>query len=87
MGGGPVADRADQRASARQAIVRKETTLYEEVLTRFPMSAVAREAQYYLGVARYKASHEGADVAKAWHRLQTRYPVSNWRVKQAFIER
>jgi hypothetical protein len=72
--------------------------LYEEVLSRFPTSAVAPEAQYYLGVARYKAGHEGADLAKAWHRLQTRYPEtwhrlqtrypeSIWRVKQSFIER
>jgi hypothetical protein len=38
------------------------------VLTRCPTSAVAPEAQYYLAVARYKASHEGADLAKGWHR-------------------
>jgi hypothetical protein len=49
--------------------------------------AVAPEAQYYLGVARYKASYEGADLAKGWHRLQTRYPESIWRTKQSFIER
>ena len=65
----------------------RAAALYEEVLSRFPTSAVAPEAQYYLGVARYKASHEGADLAKAWHRLQTRYPESIWRVKQSFIER
>ena len=54
---------------------------------RDALCAVAPEAQCYLGVARYKASHEGADLAKGWHRLQTRYPESNWRTKQSFNER
>jgi hypothetical protein len=65
----------------------RAAALYEEVLSRFPTSAVAPEAQYYLGVARYKDSHEGADLAKAWHHLQMRYPESIWRTKQSFIER
>lgn len=61
--------------------------LYDEALTRFPTSAVAPEAQYYLGVSRYKASHKGVDLSKGWHRLQSRYPESIWRVKQSFTER
>jgi len=62
-------------------------TVYEDVLARFPTSAVAPEAQYYLAVARYKASHEGADLINGWKRLRARYPESIWRVKQSFSEK
>ena len=60
--------------------------VYEEVLRRFPTSAVAAEAQYYLGVAKYKASHEPNDLAGSWDQLRNRYPESIWRVKQSFRE-
>ena len=63
------------------------TRLFAETLQRFPTSASAPEAQYFLGVAAYKASHEGSDLQRHWHRLQTRYPQSIWRTKQSFIER
>jgi hypothetical protein len=64
----------------------RAAVLYEDVLARFPTSAAAPEAQYYLGVSRYKASHQGADLATGWQRLQTRYPESIWRTKQSFSE-
>ncbi len=60
--------------------------IYEEALARFPTSAVAAEAQYYLAVARYKASHDGADLMNGWGKLRARYPDSIWRVKQSFSE-
>jgi TolA-binding protein len=60
--------------------------VYEEVLRRFPTSAVAAEAQYYRGVAKYKASHEPNDLAGSWAQLRNRYPESIWRVKQSFTE-
>ena len=60
--------------------------VYEEVLRRFPTSAVAAEAQYYFGVAKYKASHEPNDLASSWDQPQSRYPESIWRVKQSFRE-
>jgi TolA-binding protein len=60
--------------------------VFEEVLRRFPTSAVAPEAQYFLAVSLYKQSHKAADLLDNWRRLQTQYPNSLWRFKQSFIE-
>ena len=60
--------------------------VYEEVLSRFPTSAAAPEAQYFLGVARYKETHEGQELMRQWRRLREVYPHSIWRVKQCFTE-
>jgi len=64
----------------------RATTVYQEVLRRFPTSTVAPEAQYFLAVSKYKASHEGSDLLGGWKQLQARYPDSIWRVKQSFTE-
>ena len=61
--------------------------LYRDVLDRFPTSAVAPEAQYFLAVSLYKASHEASDLLNHWRQLQTQYPESVWRLKQSFIEK
>ena len=58
--------------------------LYEEAVRRFPTALVAAEAQYFLAVSRYRKSGEGSDLLKGWHRLEGRYPKSEWRVKQDF---
>ncbi len=60
--------------------------LYDEVLRRFPTSAVAPEAQYFLAVAKYKTSYQADDLRGGWRQLQTRFPDSIWRVKQSFTE-
>jgi TolA-binding protein len=65
---------------------RRAATIFDEVLRRFPTSSVAPEAQYFLAVSKYKASHEGADLLGGWKLLQARYPDSIWRVKQSFSE-
>ena len=65
---------------------RGAAALYDDVLRRFPTSAVAPEAQYFLAVAKYKASHQADDLRGGWRRLQTRFPDSIWRVKQSFRE-
>jgi hypothetical protein len=62
-------------------------SIYEDVLARFPTSAVAPEAQYYLAVSGYKASHNGADLMNGWSQLRARYPDSIWRIKQSFSEK
>lgn len=59
---------------------------FEEALRRFPTAAAAPEAQYFLAVVRYKASHDGKDLLHGWRRLQLRYPDSTWRVRQSFSE-
>ena len=74
-----------------QACLRMEdpggaAAIYEDVLRRFPTSAFAPEAEYYLAVCKYRQSHEGNDLLGGWRQVQTRYPDSIWRVKQSFIE-
>jgi hypothetical protein len=59
---------------------------YAAALDRHPTAACAPEAQYFLGVARYKGSHEGRDLIAGWHLLRSRYPGSTWRVRQSFSE-
>ena len=77
---------AQAQALLRMGDLNRAASVYEEVLRRFPTSAVAAEAQYYLGVAKYKASHERSDLSDNWDQLQSRYPESIWRVKQSFRE-
>jgi len=62
--------------------------IYQEVLDRFPTSAATPEAAYFFAVARYKDSHQADDLrgVKGWKRLQTRYPLSEWRLKQSWTE-
>ena len=61
--------------------------VYRDVLERFPTSAVAPEAQYFLAVSLYKHSHKASDLMDNWRQLQTRYPKSLWRLKQSFVEK
>jgi TolA-binding protein len=60
---------------------------YRQALERFPTSAVAPEAQYFLAVSLYKSHHAASDLLDNWHQLQTRYPESLWRLKQSFVEK
>ena len=62
-------------------------SICDDVLHRFPTSAVAPEAAYFLAVAKYKSSQEPADLLEGWQWLQSAYPDSVWRVKQLFTER
>lgn len=48
--------------------------LYAEVIRRFPTSYVAAEAQYFLAVSKYKASHEANDLMDGWRKVQLHYP-------------
>ena len=60
---------------------------YRQVLERFPSIAVAPEAQYCLAVSFSKRSHEASELLDNWHQLQTRYPISLWRLKPSFVEK
>ncbi|MBV9282749.1 MAG: hypothetical protein JOZ41_21950 [Chloroflexi bacterium] len=77
---------AEGRARLRMGDLPRAAEVYGDVFRRFPTSALAPEALYYLAVSKYKASHEGKDLVGTWHRLQTTYPASIWRVKQSFSE-
>ncbi len=54
---------------------------FQEILVRFPKADAAPEAQYYLGVAKYKASHVPKELKLASEALQRDYPNSEWTKK------
>ena len=60
--------------------------LYVDVLTRFSTSYAAPEAQYYLGVTRYRRDPDSDELLTQWAELCSRYPGSEYRVKQSFKE-
>ncbi len=59
---------------------------YVDVLSRFSTSYAAPEAQYYLGVTRYRRDPESDELLTQWDKLRSRYPASEYRVKQSFKE-
>ena len=54
---------------------------FQELLVRYPKTDAAPEAQYYLGVAKYKASHDPKELKSNLEILQREYPVSEWAKK------
>ena len=60
--------------------------LYVDALRRFSTTYAAPEAQYYLGVTRYRRDPNGDDLLDQWANLRSRYPASEYRVKQSFKE-
>jgi hypothetical protein len=51
---------------------------FEGVAVRHPNTAEAAEALYWLGVARYKGSHDPAELRPSWERLAREFPDSEW---------
>ena len=64
----------------------KAEEVYADVLTRFSTTHAAAEAQYYLGVARYRRDPDGDELLTQWANLRSRYPLSEYRMKQSFKE-
>ncbi len=60
--------------------------IYVDVLKRFSTTFAAPEAQYYLGVARYRRDPDSDELLTQWANLRSRYPSSEFRVKQSFKE-
>ena len=60
--------------------------IYVDVLRRFSTTYAAPEAQYYLGVARYRRDPDSDELLTQWAALCSRYPASEYRVKQSFKE-
>ena len=69
-------DRGDEAADA-----------YADVLRRFPTSFIAPEVAYFAAVSQYRISHQITDLLGNWDHVQRRYPMSEWRTKQSFIEK
>jgi tetratricopeptide (TPR) repeat protein len=51
---------------------------FEEVARRHPGTEAGAEALYWLGVARYKETHDKHQLRPAWERLAKEYPKSQW---------
>jgi tetratricopeptide (TPR) repeat protein len=60
-------------------------TIFGELVKQFSNSPQAPEAQYWLGVSRYKKSGNRDDLIKAWEELGKRYPGSYWARKVPFL--
>jgi len=60
--------------------------IYVDVLTRFSTAYAAPEALYYLGVTRYRRDPNSDELLAQWANLRSRYPMSEYRVKQSFKE-
>jgi tetratricopeptide (TPR) repeat protein len=58
--------------------------VYLEALRRFSTAYAAPEAQYYLGVTRYRRDPDSDELLTQWAKLRSRYPMSEYRVKQSF---
>ena len=54
---------------------------FQEILVRYPKTDAAPEAQYWLGVAKYKASHDLKELKLGLEVLQRDYPQSEWTKK------
>lgn len=54
---------------------------FQEILARYPDADAAPEAGYYLGVAKYKASHDPKELRLGLEALQRDYPNSEWTKK------
>ncbi|MGA8097404.1 MAG: tetratricopeptide repeat protein [Candidatus Cybelea sp.] len=58
--------------------------VYVNVLKGFLTTYAAPEAQYYLGVTRYRRDPDSDELLTQWASLRSRYPASEYRVKQSF---
>ena len=54
---------------------------FQEILVRYPKTDAAPEAQYFLGVSKYKASHDSNELKLGLEALQRDYPQSEWTKK------
>ncbi len=57
---------------------------FEELLTAYRHSDSSAEAAYYLGVSRYKWTHDPGELKKTIQHLQRDFPQSEW-VKRASV--
>lgn len=74
-----------------QALLRSDrgedaATAFADVLRRFPTAFIAPEAAYFTAVSKYRSTHDAPDLLENWSHLQRRYPLSDWRTKQSFVE-
>jgi len=51
---------------------------FKEVASKYPKSDQAPEAIYFLGVARFKSTHDMKPLKEAYEKLKAKYPDSSW---------
>ena len=51
---------------------------FKEVASKYPKSDQAPEAIYFLGVARFKSTHDMKPLKEAYETLKAKYPASSW---------
>ena len=73
-------------AALRSKRFDRAEAIYVDVLKRFSTAYAAPEAQYYLGVTRYRRDPDSDEMLTQWANLRSRYPNSEYRVKQSFKE-
>jgi tetratricopeptide (TPR) repeat protein len=54
---------------------------FKEVASKYPKSDQAPEAIYFLGVTRFKSTHDMKPLKEAYEKLKTKYPASSWTKK------
>jgi tetratricopeptide (TPR) repeat protein len=57
--------------------------MFAEVLREYPDSAAAAEAVFFMGVCRFKASHDPKPLKQAYETLTAKYPGSEWAKRAA----
>jgi tetratricopeptide (TPR) repeat protein len=83
----PVDDFASQLALgvAKSAFARGQFAeaqrAYDEIVNKFPNTDAAAEAQYWIGVSRYKATGDPGALAETARRFKERYADTSWAKK------
>ena len=54
---------------------------FRRVVDELPETSAAPEAQYWIGVARYSASHDANELAETARRFATRYADTTWSMR------
>lgn len=57
--------------------------MFEEAIRQYPDSGAAAEAVFFMGVSRYKASHDPKPLREAYETLMAKFPRSEWAKRAA----
>lgn len=57
--------------------------MFDEALTNYPDSAAAPEAVFFLGVSRYKMTHDPKPLRESFDTLTAKFPGSEWTKRAA----
>ena len=51
---------------------------FAQVVEECPSCIAAPEARYFLGVSRYKQTHDDQELKRTWEALSREFPQSEW---------